>query len=52
MSFEFVMIEVLFYMQVNLVQQAVAADSEGKFEQAVQFYGEALEYLIPHLYSK
>lgn len=37
---------------VNLIQQAVTADSEGEYEKAIQFYSDALDYLVPHLYSE
>lgn len=37
---------------VNLIQQAVSADTDGKFQEAIQFYGEALEYLVPHLFNE
>ncbi|XP_035233588.1 serine/threonine-protein kinase ULK3-like [Stegodyphus dumicola] len=37
---------------VNLVQQAVEADAAGKFDKAIKFYSEALEYLVPHVYSE
>lgn len=42
----------LLSLQVNLVQKAVEADTNGKFDAAIKFYSEALEFLVPHIYSQ